>query len=544
MARRFDENDPLKPDWVVPSVDRTSFTVTQALPSRPVDLGGDDDDPEDGATAAFSEPPVKRRHALPKTDRDPDSLTLTVASPAWTSDESRLRQHRRGAPVTPGVMAAPRVVGRYRLSEPIATGGMATVHIGIRDDDGRVYAVKRLHSQFAHDEYFAQMLLDEAAIAARIRHRNVVTMYGAGIVGGDLILVMEYVIGLTVADLIQAVHPQQLPPRILVAIFAGALRGLHAAHEARDEHGRSLDIIHRDVSPQNVHIGADGIARVLDFGIAKAEHRTQTTRAGELKGKMAYMAPEQLTGADVDRRVDVRAAGVVLWEALAAAPLFHAENEGATMTRVLEGCSTPPSRVAQGVPPALDDVVMRALAMHPDDRFGSALEMAEALEDVFAESSAPSHEVAAWLNVVAAENIRDQWNVRAQLLGDARAPSRRPHPASKPSAALSGASASQPVPLPVSSTKLMPLASGDRDAMTARHPTRRPRAAAPTFGTTPPPLAFDQRLALAWQRLPMVSKVAAIVSAVLLTFILATVFFRFVIDDAPETPPAKAGRRG
>jgi serine/threonine-protein kinase len=481
MTRGFKESDRFERGWVVPPVDREEFTVTAATPSRPSDeLDGPTatalpEGAPDLATAAFDNAP-----ALPRTfdRRDLDSDTLAIAAPSSplpVSDHTGLRDRRsRSKGHDPRSMApkmgAPRVVGRYRLSEPIANGGMATVHLGVRTDaDHRVYAVKRLHERFAHDSYFAQMLLDEAAIAARIRHQNVVTMYGAGMFDSDLILVMEYVVGLTVAELIGALHPQTLPARIATAIFAGALRGLHAAHEAYDEHGRSLDIIHRDVAPQNIHLGADGIARVLDFGIAKAEHRTHETRFGELKGKMAYMAPEQLTAMPVDRRVDIHAAAVVMWEALAAAPLFHAENESATMARVLEGCSTPPSALVAGIPPELDAIVMRGLARHPDDRFQTALEMAEALEAVFADDTPPSHEIAAWLAIVAGDTMREQWDARASLLGEGAAPPPRRRPIPIPTA-----------PVPPQSANMMPGAnmmlldpSSDRNAMTERHSMRR-----------------------------------------------------------------------
>lgn len=405
----------------------------------------------DETTATFVDRPSKRRRAT-SSQRDPHASpsepppasprTVEGRGPAKRSptNDARLR------------MAAPRIDQGFRLSEPFATGGMATIHLGVRDDDRRIYAIKRLHAEFAHDEYFAEMLLDEAAIAARIRHQNVVTTYGAGIVGNDLILVMEYVSGLTIADLIRAVHPRKLPPRMVTAILADALRGLHAAHETVDEHGRPLGIIHRDVSPPNVHLGADGVARILDFGVAKAAHRAQTTRIGELKGKLAYMAPEQLNGATVDRRVDVRAAAVVLWEALAGAPLFHAENETATAARVLEGVTKTPSQIAKGVPPELDAIVLRGLAPRAEDRFQTALEMAEALDAVFADNTPPSHEIAAWLTAIAADTLCKQWNLRTVLLDDVtKAAPLRPQ----------GLRASVPVPstpnIPNASTKVAPL---------------------------------------------------------------------------------------
>jgi serine/threonine-protein kinase len=204
----------------------------------------------------------------------------------------------------------------------------------------------------------------------------------------------------------------------------------------------------------------------LDFGIAKAEHRRQTTRAGELKGTAAYMAPEQVQGASVDRRADVRAAGVVLWEALVGRPLFHAGNDAATMVRVLEGCSTPPSQVAQGIPLELDAIVMRALSTRPEDRFGTALEMAEALDRVFADDIARSHEIAAWLTSISADRLRQQWSVRARLLDPTATTAQVPNETPPPT-----------VPPSVTSTKLVPLDAMKRQwAATEGHEMNRSSA--------------------------------------------------------------------
>jgi serine/threonine-protein kinase len=340
--------------------------------------------------------------------RERDPVTIPRLRPA----EDKLETSASGVRVRPSLRSTV-----YRLSAPIGVGGTSTVHLGVRaDDPSRVYAIKRLHPQLAADQGFAQLLLDEAAIAARIRHENVVAVHGASMVGGDLALVMDFRAGVSLAELIEALYPRKLPPRIATAIIAGALRGLHAAHEAVDEAGRSLGIVHRDVSPQNVHVGVDGVARVLDFGIAKARNRAQTTRAGEIRGKLGYMAPEQLRAGRIDRRVDIRAAAVVLWETLTCMPLFHGSNEGETIARVLDGCSTPPSELAADVPPALDAVILRALSQRTDDRFATALEMAEALDAVFGARRAHPNEIGAWLTAFAAGALREQWNVRTQLV--------------------------------------------------------------------------------------------------------------------------------
>ena len=284
-------------------------------------------------------------------------------------------------------MAGPsvQIIGRYALFDEIASGGMATVHIGrLAGEVGfsRTVAIKRLHPQLAKVPEFVSMLVDEARLAARIRHPNVVPTLDVVKTGDELFLVMEYVHGESLHHLLKQCRRtgMVLPARYVVPIIAGVLHGLHAAHEAKGEGGQPLEIVHRDVSPQNILVGTDGVARVFDFGIAKACGRLQVTRTGELKGKLPYMAPEQLSGGVVGRRADVYAAAVVLWEALAGRRLFRAEFEGELFAQVLGGAREPPSAIAPDVPKELDELVMRGLAMSPANRFASAREMAYALE--------------------------------------------------------------------------------------------------------------------------------------------------------------------
>src|ERR1700729_765840 len=193
-----------------------------------------------------------------------------------------------------------RIVGRYALYGELASGGMATVHLGrLLGPVGfsRTVAIKRLHAQFAKDPEFVSMFLDEARLAARIRHPNVVQTLDVVATEGELFVVMDYVQGESLSRLLRAsrtVGP--IPVRVASAILCGALHGLHAAHEATDEHGVPLGLVHRDMSPQNVLVDVDGSARVLDFGVAKAAGRTQTTGRGKIKGKLRYMAPEQIQG--------------------------------------------------------------------------------------------------------------------------------------------------------------------------------------------------------------------------------------------------------
>jgi eukaryotic-like serine/threonine-protein kinase len=279
----------------------------------------------------------------------------------------------------------PQVIGRYALYGEIAAGGMATVHYGRLVGPvgfSRTVAIKRLHAQFAKDPEFAAMFLDEARLAARIRHPNVVQTLDVVASDGELFLVMEYVHGESLVRLIRAcvAKGETVPLDLVSGIVCGALHGLHSAHEAKDEHGEPLGIVHRDVSPQNVLVGADGVPRVLDFGVAKAAGRVQTTREGQLKGKLSYMSPEQLRSEPIDRRTDVYAMGVVLWELLTLERLFFGEGDGAIMRKVLDGARRTPSSVAAHVPSSVDAVALQALDRNPAERFQTAREMARALE--------------------------------------------------------------------------------------------------------------------------------------------------------------------
>ena len=198
------------------------------------------------------------------------------------------------------------MLGRYLLYGEIASGGMATVHFGrLMGVVGfsRTVAIKRLHPHYARDPEVVTMFLDEARLAARIRHPNVLPTIDVVAADGEVFLVMEYVQGVPLSHLVQAATEQgrRVPPRIVSSILVDALNGLHAAHEATNERGEPLRLVHRDVSPQNIMVGADGVARVLDFGVAKAMGRLQTTRDGQVKGKLAYMAPEHLAGREVSR---------------------------------------------------------------------------------------------------------------------------------------------------------------------------------------------------------------------------------------------------
>jgi serine/threonine-protein kinase len=277
-----------------------------------------------------------------------------------------------------------RILGRYAMYEPFAQGGMATVHYGrLLGPKGfsRSVAIKRLHAHLSEDPEFVAMFLDEARLAARIHHPNVVQTLDVESSEGELFVVLEYLHGDSLSHLLHVAKRLGEPasPAILGAILFGGLEGLHAAHEARDANGELLELVHRDVSPHNFLVGTDGISRVLDFGVAKARGRAHTTRGGQLKGKLAYMAPEQV-GGKVTRRSDVFAASVVLWEALTGARLFEGDDDGDVIGKILHQPIPSPRTFTPLVTPQLEAIVMRGLERDPSNRFATARDMALALE--------------------------------------------------------------------------------------------------------------------------------------------------------------------
>jgi serine/threonine-protein kinase len=345
-------------------------------------------------------------------------------------------------------------MGRYTLYGKVATGGMATLYLGrLVGPSGfaRTVAVKCLHPQFAQDPDFSAMFLDEARLASRIRSPYVVPTLDVVSEDGELAIVMEYVHGESLGALVrslsdtdagaghapQAVHDgarSEVPVAVAVSVLDDVLQGLQAAHEARSEQGTPLGIVHRDVSPQNILVGTDGLAHLIDFGVAKAAGRVQTTREGQLKGKLAYMAPEQLRGEPVTCRSDLYAASVVLWEALVGRRLFSADDEGATVTRVLMGDVKPPSKaVREGRSPGdigaierLDTVVMRGLDRDPAKRFETARDMAAALVRCLAPASAA--DVTRWLEQAAGPALARRASAIAAIEGDPTGSSMSPRP--------------------------------------------------------------------------------------------------------------------
>jgi serine/threonine-protein kinase len=351
--------------------------------------------------------------------------------------------------------AGRQLVDRYELIGELASGGMATVYLARITGVGgfqRFVALKRLHPHLALDGEFIQMFLDEARLAASIHHNNVVPILEVN--ANDAIgyyLVMEYIEGDTLARLLAraAQQGQRIPLGITLRIALDLLAGLHAAHELRDGSGLALNLVHRDVSPQNLLVGLDGIARITDFGVARAASRLSATRVGQLKGKVAYMAPEQAQGTEeVDRRADLFSAGVVIWEALASRRLFKADSEAATLARVKTTAVPALSLISPEITSQFSDAVLRALEREPSRRYATAAEFADALEAAAQGSIriATARELGSYVEgLLGAETNAQREAVRLWLLRNEPSPvSQRPLSVAPPMSSVSGSALTLP----------------------------------------------------------------------------------------------------
>jgi len=343
------------------------------------------------------------------------------STPAYELDEIRST-----LPDSDVVKVSPqgrRMLDRYEVIAEIARGGMGTVYLARLAGAGgfeRLMAIKLMHEHLAHDEQFVMMLLDEARTAANIHHPNAVGIVDIASSPVGYYLVMNYVEGFSLWHVMT--HPAldaRERIRLTTRLIADALHGLHAAHTARDAKGEKLDIVHRDVSPQNVLVGTDGVGRIVDFGIALAASRVAYSRPGVLKGKPSYMAPEQARGESCDARTDLFAMGVVLWESLVNERLFWAEMDVAVLVQVMDCNVDRPDARNPLVPSALADVAMQALSRALGDRFASARDFAVALEKAAqaCDLMASSPEVEEKLKLIFAEEVQDkQAAVTAHLM--------------------------------------------------------------------------------------------------------------------------------
>lgn len=282
-------------------------------------------------------------------------------------------------------MKMPERIGRYDIVIQIARGGMATVFLARAAGHGgfdRYFALKLTAEHLRDDPEFAEHLVEEAKLVAHLKHQNVVPVLDVGEHDlGAVFLVMDYVPGDSLGGLFKLARArnENVDPRIGLRILIDALAGLHAAHEHCDEEGKPLKLVHRDFSPQNILVGTDGVARLTDFGIAKAASRVSVTLAGTMKGKVSYASPEQAKGAALDRRCDVWAGGVIAWEIFAGRKLFVSNER--TLLDVVKGPPTRIRSVMPAVPEEIDEIIAQALAFDVDQRTPTAKQLGKSLED-------------------------------------------------------------------------------------------------------------------------------------------------------------------
>lgn len=291
-------------------------------------------------------------------------------------------------------------IGPYEIVSELAAGGMATTFIACKRGDSffeRLVVLKRIHPWLLQDPKSGDMLRDEARLAGSIQHPHVVHVEDVINHDGEVCLVMPYVESLSLGALLKFVRQagERIPSSIASRILIDVLAGLHAAHEAKDLRGEPLDIVHRDVSPNNILVGTDGQSRIIDFGIARATSRLCQTSSRDMKGTIAYMSPEQLRRRELDRRADVFAAGAVLYEMLTGERLFDGHDEADILIGVLADEVPSICNQCPEVGPDVDAVLARALARERDERFPSARAFADALEAALAPASPP--DVGVWV---------------------------------------------------------------------------------------------------------------------------------------------------
>lgn len=307
-----------------------------------------------------------------------------------------------GRPQAKGSRVIP--FGKYLLLERLAVGGMAEVFLsksfGIEGFE-KIIAIKRILPTMAEDEDFIEMFIDEAKIAGQLNHANVVPIYELGKIGDSHYIAMEYVWG---KDLLQIMNRfrrmrKRMPPAMVAFVASRMCEALEYAHTKKDRAGTPLNLIHRDISPQNILVSYEGAVKLIDFGIAKAASRTTKTQAGVLKGKFGYMSPEQVRGLPIDHRSDIFAVGTCMYEMLTADRLFLGESDFSTLEKVRHATVSPLSEMVPGIPEQLEKVIMKALSREPADRWQSAGELQEALQEFLASERPPftTSKLASWM---------------------------------------------------------------------------------------------------------------------------------------------------
>lgn len=329
-----------------------------------------------------------------------------------------------GIPAGAGSLLGKRL-GKYEVLALLALGGTAEIYLARIDGTNgfeKYVVVKCLHDHLADDQEFVKMFLDEARLAAMLDHSNIVQTFELGEHEGRYYMVMEFLAGLSLAMVVrraaERVSGGRIPVPLILNIAAQSAAGLHYAHE-RQQGGKPMNMVHRDISPQNLVIGFEGVVKVVDFGIARAEYRETKTKAGTIKGKFAYMSPEQCVATNVDRRTDVFALGVIVHELLTGRRLFKRNSPYETYQAVID-CAVPaPSTVNVEIDPALDPVIMKALAKEREDRYPTAEAFGDAMLGYLhhrGKGSGPG-EIGRWLEEHFQQEIEEHGERMRELIG-------------------------------------------------------------------------------------------------------------------------------
>jgi serine/threonine protein kinase len=348
-------------------------------------------------------------------------------------------------------------LGKYEILRKIATGGMAEIYLAcVRGQAGfeKVVVLKRILPHFAADPKFVQMFLDEARLAATLRHPNIGDVYDVGEVDGTLFFTMEYIHGQDVCSIRVAARKrnERIPLAVALAIVQGTAAALQCAHEKTSADGRPLGLVHRDVSASNVLVSYDGAIKLLDFGIARANDREHKTQTGTLKGKAPYMSPEQCRGQRLDRRSDLFSLGVMMFELTVGRRPFRGDNDFTIMEQIVHGAAPAPSSIIAGYPPELEAIVGKLLAREPAARYATAEDMLQDLEPALARHQlwASTHSVRKYMRVVFADRV-DAWERAANegvpfedYVGEAITSPSRKSPLVTPPSAFPAVTATEP----------------------------------------------------------------------------------------------------
>jgi eukaryotic-like serine/threonine-protein kinase len=389
-----------------------------------------------------------------------------VRAPGWPT---------QGGGITSSSLGRGTRLGRYELLAPIGVGGMAKVWAARQTGYGgfaKIVAIKTILPHLSRESDFERLFVDEARVASLVHHANVCEIFELSEEAGVLFLVMEWVDGDSMVKLLKpAGQVLSIHPRLAARIGADTCAGLHAAHQQLDHDGKPLNIVHRDVSPHNILLSAEGVVKVTDFGVAKAAGQTHDqTVAGQLKGKLEYMSPEQITGTRVDGRTDVFGIGAVIYEAATGHQPFESNGDLEVMTKIVEGRLAPPSTHMPDFPRDLEAIIVRAMAKDPEARFPTADAMRVALEDWMTRSGPPvTHaEVAAVLR----ERVGTKMDERLDRIRIAMGPGVDRNPSHTPSA--SGVIATGKV-----QPRVAPAPPAVPQALVPRPPPSRPAAPSP-----------------------------------------------------------------